>query len=142
MPLTVSGSTPSTASWPPSTCSKVPKRTPVATSTSGTRLRSRATSGGRPPWLKVPESTTKSPVKASSMIWSIDALVEAAKMVMKPTRLTPIVSAAAVDDVRFGLRMAFSRARLPGMPRRRAMGQPSSELTGRATTGPMTAPPM
>ena len=35
-------------------------------------------------------------------------------MVMKPTRATPIMSAAAVADVRLGLRMAFSRASVPG----------------------------
>ena len=35
---------------------------------------------------------------------------------MKPTRATPIISAAAVADVRLGLRIAFSRASVPGMP--------------------------
>ena len=42
---------------------------------------------------------------------------------MKPTRPTPIISAAAVAAVRFGLRIAFSRASAPvdaPQPRQRA----------------------
>ena len=34
-------------------------------------------------------------------------------MVMKPTRATPIINAAAVADVRLGLRIAFCRANVP-----------------------------
>ena len=45
---------------------------------------------------------------------AIDALVEAARIVMKPTRATPIISADAVAAVRLGLRMAFSRAQAAG----------------------------
>ena len=43
-------------------------------------------------------------------------------MVMKPTRATPIISAAAVAEVRLGLRMAFSRASVPDMPLTRGSG--------------------
>ena len=51
---------------------------------------------------------------------------------MKPTRATPIISAAAVAEVRFGLRMAFSRASVPVMPFRRGSGAPMhpAERTG------------
>ena len=46
----------------------------------------------------------------------IDALVELARIVMNPTRATPIISAEAVAAVRRGLRLAFSRARWPVAP--------------------------
>ena len=39
-----------------------------------------------------------------------DAFADAAKIVMKPTSATPIISALAVVEVRFGFRAAFSRA--------------------------------
>ena len=41
---------------------------------------------------------TKSPVNESSMASSIESVIEAATIVMRPTRPTPIISAAAVDD--------------------------------------------
>ena len=47
------------------------------------------------------------------MLSAIDAFVEEARIVMNPTRATPIISAAAVAEVRLGLRMAFSRASVP-----------------------------
>ena len=76
-------------------------------------------------------------------IWPlIEALSELAKIVMSPTSATPIMSAAAVDAVRRGLRTAFSRASVPGIPRHRGSGAPSSRPTGRAITGPSTATPM
>ncbi len=62
-------------------------------------------------------------------------------MVMKLTNATPIISAAAVDDVRFGLRIAFSRASVPAMPLTRGSGHPIILLIGRATTGPRIATP-
>ena len=43
-------------------------------------------------------------------------MADAAKIVMKPTSATPIMSAAAVAAVRRGLRIAFSRASVPVMP--------------------------
>ena len=60
---------------------------------------------------------------------------------MNPTRATPIMRAAAVADVRLGLRMAFSRASVPDMPFRRGNGDPSTRLRGRARIGPSTATP-
>ena len=60
----------------------------------------------RPP----PESITMSPAKLRSMAELTDAVLEAARMVMNPTRPTPIISADALAAVRLGLRMAFWRA--------------------------------
>ena len=59
---------------------------------------------------------------------------------MKPTRPTPIISAAAVAEVRFGLRMAFSRASVPVMPRSRD-GRTDHPGHRRAMIGPRTATP-
>ena len=59
---------------------------------------------------------TKSPVNARSMTVPKDALADAAKIEMKATSPTPIISADAVAAVRFGLRMAFSRASCPLIP--------------------------
>ena len=55
---------------------------------------------------------------------------------MRPTSATPIISAAAVADVRFGFRFAFSSARRPVMPFTLRIGQPSTALIGRAIVGP------
>ena len=51
-------------------------------------------------------------------------------MVMNPTRPTPIISADALAAVRFGLRMAFSRASVPVTPRSRGSGAPITRLSG------------
>ena len=119
----------------------MPKRMPVATSTSGSVFRSSARAGLRPPKPKEPESTTKSPVKDSSMAWSIEAVTDAAAMAMSPTRPTPIIRAAAVDEVRLGLRTVFSLARRPVMPRKRATGQPMTATNGPTRTGPRMVTP-
>ena len=63
-------------------------------------------------------------------------------MVMRPTRATPIMRADAVADVRFGLRLAFSRARRPVVPETAWTGAPSTCMSGRAMTGPSTNTPM
>ena len=60
---------------------------------------------------------------------------------MNPTRATPIMSAAAVADVRLGLRRAFSWARCPAVPDTARAGMPSTRSTGRASTGPSTNTP-
>ena len=67
----------------------------------------------------------------------IDAFVEEARMVMKPTRATPIIRADAVAAVRRGLRRAFSVARWPVAPDT-LVGRPSTFMTGRAITGANT----
>ena len=66
---------------------------------------------------------------------------DAANTVMSPTSATPIMSAAAVADVRLGLRIAFSRAIEPVMPLICWIGMPSTELIGAAMIGPRTATP-
>ena len=53
-----------------------------------------------------------------------DSLSPCANTATKATRPMPIISAAAVDAVRDGLRVAFCRARLPEAPGRRSSGQP------------------
>jgi hypothetical protein len=100
-----------------------------------------ASSGSSPPTPKVPGFTTKSEVKALSMEALMDVRVEAARMEMKPMRATPIISADAVAAVRFGLRMAFSRARFPVTPRRPGSGAPMARLSGRAMVRPRTDTP-
>jgi hypothetical protein len=72
----------------------------------------------------------------------IAALNEEVRMVMKPTRATPIMRAEAVADVRFGLRLAFSRARRPVVPETAWIGAPSRCMRGPAITGPSTKTPM
>jgi hypothetical protein len=100
-----------------------------------------AISGGRPPWNPALDCTTKSPTKPLFTVPRMESVAEDQKMRMKATSPTPIISAAAVEAVRLGLRMAFSRASTPAMPRSLAMGQPITRATGRAITGPSTATP-
>ena len=57
------------------------------------------------------------------------------------TSATPIISAAAVADVRRGARPAFSRARMPGAPSTLATGQPMALVTGLATVDETLATP-
>src|SRR3989440_705206 len=56
-------------------------------------------------------------------------------MVTKLTSARPIISAAAVEAVRRGLRIALSRAILPGCPAQCANGQPIRRASGLATSG-------
>ena len=63
-----------------------------------------------------PVLITKSARKAWSICVLIVAFVDSAKIVMNETSATPIISAAAVAEVRFGFRIAFSRAIVPGTP--------------------------
>ncbi len=59
----------------------------------------------------------------------------------KVTSARPIMSAAAVAAVRDGLRTAFSRASWPVVPRRRAMGQPTTAAMGRTSEDEIMATP-
>ena len=59
-------------------------------------------------------SRSSSPCRST---WPIDARADAANTVMNATSATPIISADAVAAVRRGLRVAFSRASVPAMPR-------------------------
>ena len=60
---------------------------------------------------------------------------------MSPTSPTPIISAAAVAEVRLGLRIAFSRAIDPVMPLILRIGAPRAALIGVAMIGPRMATP-
>ena len=117
-------------------------RKPVTLSNSGSADSCAARSGLRPPEPPTLDDTTRSPLNVFSTFAATDAFVDEAKMVMKPTRATPIINAAAVDDVRFGLRIAFCRANVPLTPFRRGNGAPSTWLIGRARMGPSTETPM
>ena len=68
--------------------------------------------------------------------------MEAAMVAARVTSVIPIMSAAAVAEVRRGVRLAFSRASLPGTLNRRANGQPMSRASGRAKSGLRTETPM
>lgn len=136
----VCGSSPRSCTTSPST-SAAPNRRPVAASTSGSAETCCANAGSRPPDIIVPESTTRSPVNPSSTAASSEARVEAASIAMNPTRPTPIINADAVAAVRFGLRIAFSRASSPEMPRTSGNGAPMNRLSGSATVRPSTDTP-
>ncbi len=80
-------------------CSTLPRITaapvlsPVAAATCGSAFSFWASAGSTPPVVPAPELITKSPANDRSMLALIDAVVEEAKMVMNPTRPTPIISA-------------------------------------------------
>ena len=73
---------------------------------------------------------------------SIDDLIDAAAIVMKTTRPTPIMSAAAVAECASGCASRSRRASDPVMPRSFAIGVPITSATGRANSGPRIATPM
>jgi len=117
-------------------------RTGLTASSCGSSWSRWATSGLRPPTADPPDETMRSPEAPPCTFSLSDALVDEASTVMKITRVTPMVSAAAVVAVRLGLRMAFSLASVPAMPLRRGNGAPINQLSGRARSGPRTATPM
>ena len=79
--------------------------------------------------------TNTSPWKLRSIAPLIELVMPAAKTVTNTTIATPIISAAAVTAVRPGLRIAFSRARRPVMPRRRSIGLPATDASGFTSRG-------
>src|SRR5215468_5729056 len=85
-----------------------PPRTPATVDTCGSLARRDASAGSIPPVRPAPESITMSPAKLRSMVELTDAVVDEARIVMKPTRPTPIMSADALAAVRLGFRMAFA----------------------------------
>ncbi len=101
------------------------------------------TAGGTPPWAPatVRGVTTKSARRVSWMVWLAELLMEAARMATTPTRVIPIIRAAAVADVRRGLRMALSRPSTAGSPKRRIRGMPITRAAGAATRGVSMAIP-
>ena len=86
-------------------------------------------------------STIQSARTELSTDLAMDVFVDAANTVMNATRPMPIINADAVAEVRRGLRVAFSRAIVPAIPRKRGSGEPISRANGRAMTGPSTATP-
>jgi hypothetical protein len=118
-----------------------PMLSPVAAATCGRALSFWASAGSMPPVAPAPELITKSPAKDRSMLALMDAVVEEARMVMNPTRPTPIISAEALAAVRLGLRMVFSRARVPVTPLMRGSGAPMARLSGSAIVRPSTETP-
>ncbi len=83
----------------------------------------------------------KSARRVSSSVSDADAFSVVMKTETNTTRPRPIISAAAVDAVRRGFRLAFSCPRRPVIPRRRA-GAPIAVASGLATNGDRTATPM
>ena len=64
------------------------------------------------------------------------------KTATNETSVSPIISAAAVEAVRPGLRIAFSCASRPAAPPSRAAGRPTTWASGRTSRGAITARPM
>ena len=79
------------------------------------------------------EDSVRSARSTSSSVLVAEALSDAAKTQTNETRPRPMTSAAAVDAVRRGLRLAFSLPSLPGADRR--SGLPIAEASGRAKNG-------
>ena len=75
------------------------------------------------------------------MLEVADARADDVITAMKLTSATPTRSAAAVDAVRRGLRMAFWRARPAGRPHSATSGQPSVREKGLAARGLRDASP-
>ena len=126
--------------WP--RISMDPVRSPVAAATCGSAFSRWASAGATPPPDDpAPELITKSPANVRSMVALIDALAEEAKIEMNAIRPTPIISADALAAVRLGLRMVFSRARVPVTPLMRGSGAPIARLSGSAIVRPSTDTP-
>ena len=85
------------------------------------------------PWALAPVTKRSAPV-LSPMTSPNDAFSEDAKTLMLTTRVSPIISAAAVEAVRRGLRIAFCFASSPGSPRS-CIGAAISAASGRTTSG-------
>ena len=113
-------------------------RSPVTEPVSGSASICCVTAGLSPPMPNC-VSTIHWLFIALSIDVATDVRAEAANTVMKATSATPIISAEAVAAVRFGFRVAFSRASVPAMPRNRGSGEPTIRANGPAMTGPRIA---
>ena len=80
-------------------------------------------------------------LNCSSITLSTEPRSPAAKIAVKTTSASPIISAEAVIAVRCGWRSAFSRASLPGIPWNRSIGAPMNRASGRTSTGASSATP-
>ena len=84
--------------------------------------------------------TMKSAVSVRSSVAFAEAFSDAPDTATNDTRPRPIMSAADVEAVRRGLRIAFCRPRRPGSAPRRN-GRPITAASGRANSGDSTAMP-
>ena len=91
-----------------------------------------------PPSLAV---TTKSALTCFLTASSVEPRRPAPSVATTVTSARPIISAAAVEAVRPGLRSALSRASRPGEPPRRAAGKPTSVTSGFIMRGASMAMP-
>src|SRR4051812_27996524 len=103
-------------------------------STPSTPSTAVTTDGLKPGAVVLEGATNRSALVCSEMTSPNDAFSEEAKTPMLTTRARPIISAAAVADVRRGFRVAFCLASSPGRPRSRS-GAPIAAASGRTTTG-------
>ena len=138
----VAGSTPvaGTESPPPCTLawSKRIGETTLTPGTSRSCSETPAGTGEKPSsWVTISAAR----LYCSSTSLSIEPRRPAAKIAVKTTSASPIISADAVIAVRCGWRSAFSRASRPGMPWMRSSGRPISRASGRTSTGASTATP-
>ena len=102
-----------------------------------------AIAGVKPRLMKPLPCTRKSARTLSSMICANDCFADAPMIDTSVTSARPIISADAVVAVRRGLRIAFSRASTPDMPRRRAGTQPRKlRRPGAPPSGLSIATPM
>ncbi len=134
------GSTPSTF-WKavPATVASV-ARTRRTAATPGCAATARASSGLSAP-SSPPGWTYRSARLPRSMATSAVRLTDAVSTAVEATSARPTISAAAVTAVRLGLRIAFSRASRPELPRSLHSGAPTPQESGRATSGPSVVTP-
>ena len=118
------------------------KRNWLTAATSGSRRNWSASAGENGCWLKLPPVTMKSAFRLSPNRSLIEDLIDVPKTLNALTRASPIISAAAVEDVRRGLRRAFSWLIRPTVPPSAANGAPITLSTGRLINGLSTATPM
>ena len=107
----------------------------------GSCLRTEAAASGVNGW-KFFGDRMKSAFVWSSIELANVLLADSPKMAMKLTSASPIMSAAAVEAVRRGFRIAFCCARMPVMLCAFSAGQVSAFAAGRAKSGLSIATPM
>ena len=113
-------------------------RTWETVSTSGTARTSSAAEVLNP--ANVGDVRMKSARSVRSRIAVVEAFADAPNTATNTTSPRPIISADAVEAVRRGFRIAFSRRACRG-PRSRVMGAPIAAATGRAISGVSIATP-
>ncbi len=125
-------------SWPPKRA--WPQPLDEIDSTPGTSSTASMTDGLNPGPCALEVVTYRSAFVLSPITSPNDSFSDEAKTLMLTTRVRPIMRAAAVDDVRRGLRIAFCFASSPGMPRS-FIGVAMSAASGRTIRGRETITP-